>query len=574
MVTFESQSTGNVKITIDGEIYIVASSLSVIPSQSDPESILITNQLTYPIANGLSILWRDVTPSGSTRNDVVDYISTFFFHRSVGFFDDRFVLKTGDTMTGDLIVPTLYSTGLNIDGSQIVYSEGVYTSYALTNQISGINITGNTNSQDIFIENGYGIQSTDFTKYNTTYDYVNATHTPGQLNWNSDDNTLEMHTDVDGVKLQLGQENFVRVTNRTSNTITNGTVVVLSGATGNRPKIILASNTESNSHNVIGVVTSDILDKHIGYVTTEGLVRDLDTSLYTEGTKLWLSTGGTFTNIEPISPIHKVVIGFVVRQHDNQGVILVNIDTGSDISDLHDVKITNVKNKDMLVYSGNTWNNTDTLYPLHIYAGTDTDYIDISSSGVCMKGSATVWNDASYVIPMLRVGSTTSIDTFFGNFREYTLDIAANDFIEYSTFEIPHWSKEFSRYDFHVHWATGNGVADTRDRYVKFQLDIMIANLTLDGKTAAFSGASGITYTTVYTATGETMIPSGTTERTHIYTELHHNIPSTFAFGAQVKTILKRINASGTGPTNKPFILQIGSHMEQDCIGSKQEYVK
>jgi hypothetical protein len=70
------------------------------------------------------------------------------------------------------------------------------------------------------------------------------------------------------------------------------------------------------------------------------------------------------------------------------------------------------------------------------------------------------------------------------------------------------------------------------------------------------------------------MIPANCPAYTHIYTELTRPLPTQIEFGAQMKVLLKRITASSTAPTNKPFILQFGQHVEVDSMGSRTEYTK
>lgn len=150
----------------------------------------------------------------------------------------------------------------------------------------------------------------------------------GKIRWNSTDGTAELDTDVSGVTIQLGQETVIRVLNKTGSTITNGSVVYINGAQGNRPTIAKVGNTDFvNGENVIGVVTADILDNAEGYLTTQGLVRDLNTNSYSVGNTLWLgSTAGTFTNTEPSASSLIIRVGEVIVAHPTQGVISVHIE--------------------------------------------------------------------------------------------------------------------------------------------------------------------------------------------------------------------------------------------------------
>lgn len=136
----------------------------------------------------------------------------------------------------------------------------------------------------------------------------------GQVRWNEDDKTLDIKTETD-VTLQVGQESLVRVVNKTTQDILNGSLVYIDGAQGQRPKIDLAqADTYEHASNVVGMVTADIPKNNNGYVTTLGIVRDLDTSAFTEGDKLFLSstTPGGFVNVEPQTPNYSLPIGYVI----------------------------------------------------------------------------------------------------------------------------------------------------------------------------------------------------------------------------------------------------------------------
>ncbi len=146
----------------------------------------------------------------------------------------------------------------------------------------------------------------------------------GEINWNGEDGTLEVGMPGGNVNLQVGQETLVRVANKTGVDLTNGQVVYISGAQGSRPTVELAIASEiSTSHTVIGMLTENISNNGNGYVTVFGLVRGLDTSTFTAGDILWLSStvSGSYAITEPSPPNHRVKIGYVLFSNDTEGVI-------------------------------------------------------------------------------------------------------------------------------------------------------------------------------------------------------------------------------------------------------------
>lgn len=153
-----------------------------------------------------------------------------------------------------------------------------------------------------------------------------------------------------------------QVRNETEATLTKGTVVYINGGAGNKVTVTKAIATgDETSAQTFGVVISDIPNNQNGYVCVLGLVENLDTSAYTEGQQLYLSptTAGAFTTTKPSAPDHMVYVAIVERVHANQGTILVRIQNGYELEELHNVAIASVANGDLLVYESATdlWKN-------------------------------------------------------------------------------------------------------------------------------------------------------------------------------------------------------------------------
>lgn len=145
------------------------------------------------------------------------------------------------------------------------------------------------------------------------------------LTKNTDEDTLDL-TLENGVVLQVGQEQHFYA--KASEAISNGDVVMFSGAQGNHLLISKADMSAQGfmpSH-VIGVATQDFANNQFGYVTDFGKVRGLDTSSYSEGDILYLSptVAGAFTTTEPTpSQGHAIEVAAVTRSHQNHGTIFV-----------------------------------------------------------------------------------------------------------------------------------------------------------------------------------------------------------------------------------------------------------
>ncbi len=130
-----------------------------------------------------------------------------------------------------------------------------------------------------------------------------------------------------GVAVAKNLEVYVR--NQTGSTIPAGSIVYISGATGNLPLITLAqANNDANSAQTIGFVKTAITNNGTGYVIVRGVLEAINTSALTEGVQLYLSptTAGTWTTTKPSAPQHLVYVGVVIRSHPTQGTILVAVE--------------------------------------------------------------------------------------------------------------------------------------------------------------------------------------------------------------------------------------------------------
>jgi hypothetical protein len=152
------------------------------------------------------------------------------------------------------------------------------------------------------------------------------------------------------------------VRNETGATLTKGTVVYISGGAGNKPLVSKASaSTEASSSKTFAILAADIPTSSNGQAVTLGLLKGLDTSAFTAGANLWLSTvaGEIVSPNPPASPAHSVFLGNVVRVHATQGEIEVRIQNGQELGELHDVLLTSPTEGQVLKYDATSglWKN-------------------------------------------------------------------------------------------------------------------------------------------------------------------------------------------------------------------------
>jgi hypothetical protein len=148
-----------------------------------------------------------------------------------------------------------------------------------------------------------------------------------------------------------------QVRNSTGATLTKGTAVYISGATGQIPTVSKALATgDSTSAQTLGLITADLANNSNGYVTIVGLIANLNTSAYTDGAQLYLSptTAGTLTATKPYAPNHLVYVAVVAHAHPTQGKLLVKVQNGYELDEIHNVSAQSPTTGQTIVYNGST----------------------------------------------------------------------------------------------------------------------------------------------------------------------------------------------------------------------------
>lgn len=313
--------------------------------------------------------------------------------------DDNVVHKSGtETITGDK----------TFSGS-IYFSEGILSAGVVIEEYSAINyisngflvqvdITPATDYRTILFPDASGTVAllenlTNYVPYTgattnvnlgefqLTAGQVSFDQTPigaagaGVLRWNDVDGTLDLGLKGGNVTLQVGQEQIVRVVNKTGANLLESQYKVVrvrvaseGGAQGQRLAVVLAqANNDADSITTLGVVTENIDNNQEGFITTFGNVSNINTTgslqgeTWVDGDVLYLSptTPGQLTKIKPIAPQHSVTVGYVVYAHAVNGKIFIKVDNGYELDELHNVLITTPVNNDVLTYNSSTalWEN-------------------------------------------------------------------------------------------------------------------------------------------------------------------------------------------------------------------------
>jgi len=230
-----------------------------------------------------------------------------------------------------------------------------------------------------------------------------------------------------------------QVRNSTGATLTKGTAVYISGATGQLPTVTKAqANNDTNSAQTLGLITADISNNSNGYVTIIGLISNLNTSAYTDGAQLYLSptTAGTLTATKPYAPNHLVYVAVVAHAHPTQGKLLVKVQNGYEMDELHNVSAQNATDGQVLIYNDTTnlWEKNTLTDGTGITITEGAGSITIANSGVTSAvagtgisvssgtGAVTITNSAPDQTVALTGAGTTSISGTYPNFT-----ITSND---------------------------------------------------------------------------------------------------------------------------------------------------
>ena len=147
--------------------------------------------------------------------------------------------------------------------------------------------------------------------------------------------------------------------------INKGQAVYISSANGTNIIVSKASNTsESTSSKTLGLLETTGTTNDIVNVVTDGLLGGLNTSTATIGDPVWLGvTGDLIFGLasKPYAPAHLVYIGVVSRVHAIVGEIIVKVQNGFELNEIHDVdlKSTLPSNNEILTYESSTslWKN-------------------------------------------------------------------------------------------------------------------------------------------------------------------------------------------------------------------------
>ena len=412
-------------------------------------------------------------------------------------------------------------------------------------------------------------------------------HAEGSMNWNSEDGVPEIGMPGGNVVQQIGTEILTKVVNKTGSLIPNGCIVYGNGAQGNRLTVAPAiSSNNAISNAVIGMMTEDVAHNSSGYVTLVGLVRSLDTHLFTEGQVVYLSSteSGCMVTNPPLSPNTVIGIGIVTVSNTNDGVIAVSprilsisasriilkdIDGYFDSTNLEDAFTEIMSGSvvfDTINISGSSGSPLLNVFQNGsgsvVKIGSENDFLSVNNHGeIRLTGSAVVWEDLRYPASGINppgglsdAAKDTSDTPFIGTFLfdPSSIEICAGQA------QMPHGWKEGSFVHPHIHWSP----TSTSTGSIVWQLDCSLANVG-----EAYSGS--YTYTSAISVYADGTLNEHNASNFSVL-EMSDKILSTIILWR-----ISRVGSSGSDTYPQDArMLEFDIHYQMDSLGSNEEWMK
>jgi hypothetical protein len=157
----------------------------------------------------------------------------------------------------------------------------------------------------------------------------------GLLWYDSSQKLLSFYSDISTAPIHIGQDIQTRVINNTGSTIPNGSPVYITSTPsgGQYPNIALAKADVAATAAVLGLANGAIANGSYGYVTSLGVIDNVNTSSYTVGQVLYLSpySAGQLMNTVPPTGL-VVMVGKVSYVDSSAGRIYVKQTTPLNVS--------------------------------------------------------------------------------------------------------------------------------------------------------------------------------------------------------------------------------------------------
>ena len=193
----------------------------------------------------------------------------------------------------------------------------------------------------------------------------------GEVYFDNVEKALSYNTSInEEVKVNLGQQNYIRVFNDSGTEISRGKVLEILSANSGLPSVTLAINAHTG-FNVIGVSAENIPNNSEGIVITNGIISDIELTGMTIGSLVYASdtipgdyvSDVLFSNFPLTARTNSV--GYVIQTGTTTGKLFVNVNNENNTLSLTDLERNvlegNVISTGAFEYTGMTLNSTTTF---------------------------------------------------------------------------------------------------------------------------------------------------------------------------------------------------------------------
>jgi hypothetical protein len=311
-----------------------------------------------------------------------------------------------------------------------------------------------------------------------------------------------------------------QVRNSTGATLTKGTAVYISGATGQIPTVSKAlATSDTYSAQTLGLLNADLANNSNGYVTIIGLITEIDTSAYTDGQQLYLSgtTAGTLTGTKTYAPTHLVYMAVVEYAHAVHGKLFVKVQNGYELDEIHNVSAQSPSNGQTIIYNASTslWEKANLTAGTGIGVSNGAGSITVSNSGVTSAVAGTG----------ISVSGATGAVTITNSAPDQTVVLTGGTGITTSG-TYPNFTITNSSPDRTVA-LTGSGTTSVTGTYPNFTISSSDAYTGTVTSVTAGTGLTGGTITTSGTvALATTAVTAGSYTATNITVDAYGRITS------------------------------------------------
>ena len=242
--------------------------------------------------------------------------------------------------------------------------------------------------------------------FNTT---ATTTYQEGKLRWNNEDGTLNIGLKND-VELQVGQEQVYKIQNDNTYKIENGKVICYANSIGNsgnfRGEYCLI-NSGSTPLLILGIATEDIEIGEVGYVTEFGKIRGIQTDgaqygeTWIAGTILYASTTylGGLTNVQPQAPNPAIPIAAVISTHATNGTLFARPTLNYRLEELINVDGTPITTTGQIL----VWDNTRKVFD---FTNNINNYSLLSEQAWISSGGTTTLKNTTDKVLIGQTGTT------------------------------------------------------------------------------------------------------------------------------------------------------------------------